>query len=65
MKFDDMLERLDSQTRVRLAKGALYFPRIARGHGSLRVNECNAVGCRMSDNHTQERIELAYKAMYE
>lgn len=63
--FDDILEKLDSKTRTRLAKAALYFPRISRGHGSLRVNECNMRGCNGGPNHNQERIELSYKAMYE
>lgn len=63
MKFDDILSKLDAKTRSRLAAAAIYFPRLARGHGSLRHGECNAASCR--DNHIQERIELAYKAIYE
>lgn len=69
MKFDDILEKLDGKTRARLVAAALYFPRLARGHGGLRrygdgTFSCNAAGCRLGESHIQERMELAYKAMY-
>lgn len=58
--FDDTLAKLPADHRAKLAKAALHFPRIARGHGGRR--RCNATNCDGS-NHTQERIELAYKVM--
>ena len=47
-----------------LGETALYFPRLARGHGSLSRMFCNARGCDPSDpkshgKHLQERFDLA------
>lgn len=61
--FDDIYAKLHPDTRSALARAALCFPRLARGHGSLRKNECNATGCD-GKSHTQERTELAYKVTY-
>ena len=65
MKFDDILEKLDHKTRERLVSAALHVPRLAYGHGSLRIGQCNHAGCNRGDSHIQERIEVAYKMMYE
>ena len=75
MNFDDVLERLDFETRRRLAAAAVYIPRQARGHGGITKQppkeagytvplKCNAVGCNMGDRHTQERLEVAYALMF-
>lgn len=46
-----------------LGKMAFYFPRLARGHGSLRRGFCNSAWCDPSDpkghsKHLQERFEI-------
>ena len=47
-----------------LGETALYFPRLARGHGSLRRTFCNVTSCDPTDpkrtnQHLQERFNLA------
>jgi hypothetical protein len=65
MKFDDILERIDYKTRERLVAAALYIPKLARGHGSIRPDErCNSANCRRGEAHTQERLEIAHGIMF-
>ena len=64
MDFDEFYMRLSFDTRKRVAAAAMFVPRLAPGHGSLRAGECNAAGCDGSDKHYQERTEIAYRLMF-
>ena len=49
---------------TKLGATAIYFARLARGHGSLSRTFCNARGCDPSDpkhhgKHLQERFDVA------
>ena len=64
MDFDEIYMRLSFEDRKRVAAAALFIPRQAPGHGSLRKGECNAAGCDLGDKHFRERTEAAYRIMF-